>query len=88
MLAVARPALFTPQARFMSDHHDEAPKYVLNKDGVVIPELVESLEWLLDSPPNVHQFEEPPVIIVYKSMSCSSYLCLIYIYLFSDCCRD
>lgn len=28
---------------------------------VVIPELVETLEWVLDSPPNVHQFDEPPV---------------------------
>lgn len=42
-------------------HHDDTPKYTLNKDGVAIPELVESLEWLLDAPPNVHQFEEPPV---------------------------
>ena len=31
-------------------------------DDVVIPELVDSLEWVLDSPPNIHQFEEPPVI--------------------------
>ncbi len=30
-------------------------------DDVVIPELVSTLEWVLDSPPNVHQFEEPPV---------------------------
>ena len=28
---------------------------------VVIPDLVESLEWVLDSPPNIHQFNEPPV---------------------------
>lgn len=28
---------------------------------VVIPDLVDSLEWVLDSPPNVHQFDEPPV---------------------------
>jgi hypothetical protein len=28
---------------------------------VVIPELVGTLEWVLDSPPNVHQFDEPPV---------------------------
>ena len=42
-------------------HHDDTPKFTLNKDGVAIPELVDSLEWLLDSPPNMHQFEEPPV---------------------------
>jgi hypothetical protein len=28
---------------------------------VIVPELVDTLEWVLDSPPNVHQFEEPPV---------------------------
>lgn len=28
---------------------------------VVIPELVSTLEWVLESPPNVHQFDEPPV---------------------------
>ena len=32
-----------------------------NPESVVIPELVDTLEWVLDSPPNVHQFEEPPV---------------------------
>jgi len=33
-------------------------------DDVVIPELVDTLEWVLDSPPNVHQFEEPPVDLI------------------------
>ena len=28
---------------------------------VVIPELHDTLEWVLSSPPSVHQFEEPPV---------------------------
>ena len=28
---------------------------------VVIPELADTLEWVLDSPPTVHQFDEPPV---------------------------
>lgn len=31
---------------------------------VVIPELHDTLEWVLSSPPNVHQFEEPPVSIL------------------------
>lgn len=29
----------------------------------VVPELVETLEWVLDSPPPLHQFEEPPIIV-------------------------
>ncbi len=40
-------------------HHAPAD----SKD-VVIPELVDTLEWVLESPPNVHQFDEPPVSFV------------------------
>lgn len=28
---------------------------------VVVPELVDTLEWVIESPPNIHQFDEPPV---------------------------
>lgn len=31
------------------------------EEGVVVPGFTDTLEWVLDSPPNVHQFEEPPV---------------------------
>ena len=30
---------------------------------VVVPELVETLEWVLDTPPPLHQFEESPIIV-------------------------
>jgi len=47
-------------------HHDPGHHggNVTRADGIVIPELVDTLEWVLDSPPNVHQFEEPPVSAV------------------------
>lgn len=34
-----------------------------SSSDVVIPDLVNTLEWVLDSPPNVHQFEEPPIVV-------------------------
>lgn len=30
---------------------------------VVTPELVDTLEWTLGSPPTLHQFEEPPIVV-------------------------
>ena len=30
---------------------------------VCVPHIVESLEWTLSSPPPLHQFMEPPVIV-------------------------
>jgi hypothetical protein len=39
----------------------EATKGTATAPEVVIPELVNSLEWTLSSPPNIHEFEEPPV---------------------------
>ena len=32
-------------------------------DDVVVPELAETLEWVLDSPPPIHQFDEPPIVV-------------------------
>ena len=31
--------------------------------AVKIPILVDSLEWMLSSPPPLHQFDEPPIIV-------------------------
>ncbi len=50
--------------------HTKDHKYNItrNQDGdllvdgeTIVPSLVDTLEWVLDTPPNVHQFEEPPV---------------------------
>jgi heme/copper-type cytochrome/quinol oxidase subunit 1 len=35
----------------------------VSEADVVIPEIVDTLEWLLASPPPLHQFEEPPMIV-------------------------
>ncbi|RHY09340.1 hypothetical protein DYB37_005842 [Aphanomyces astaci] len=53
--AVARPIAartFTSEAAGISKDPD-----------VVIPELSETLEWTLTSPPPIHQFEESPIIV-------------------------
>lgn len=38
----------------------EAPK---QDADVVIPELSSTLEWVLHSPPPLHQFEEAPIVV-------------------------
>ena len=32
-------------------------------EEIVKPDLVETLEWTLTSPPPLHQFDEPPIIV-------------------------
>ena len=32
-----------------------------SSSDVVIPDLVDTLEWVISSPPPIHQFAEPPV---------------------------
>jgi hypothetical protein len=60
-LAVRRFAgLQVPQHHGNWTHHTEPAPSNIGKD-VVIPELADTLEWVLGCPPNVHQFEEPPV---------------------------
>mmetsp|Transcript_10528 Transcript_10528/g.17162 ORF Transcript_10528/g.17162 Transcript_10528/m.17162 type:complete len:86 (-) Transcript_10528:186-443(-) len=56
---VSRSSIVTPQmVRFFAA--DATPA---GKTKVTIPDLVDTLEWVLDSPPNVHQFDEPPIIV-------------------------
>ena len=32
-------------------------------DNVIVPLITDSLEWTLSSPPPLHQFEEPPLVV-------------------------
>ncbi|KDO28757.1 hypothetical protein SPRG_19971 [Saprolegnia parasitica CBS 223.65] len=56
-LAAARPSAARPLAASFSS----APKP--GDADVVIPDLHETLEWTLSSPPPLHQFEESPIIV-------------------------
>ena len=62
VIAPARARAPVPRlavARFAT----ESEVVEVRDDGVVVPELVETLEWVLDSPPPLHQFEESPIIV-------------------------
>ncbi|KAJ0392597.1 hypothetical protein P43SY_007471 [Pythium insidiosum] len=52
-------ALRPAQARAFS----AAPAQPEHDDEVVIPELHQTLEWVLESPPPLHQFEEAPIVV-------------------------
>ncbi|OQR98338.1 hypothetical protein THRCLA_21900 [Thraustotheca clavata] len=56
-LAAARPSVARPLAASFSS----AAKPV--DADVVIPDLHDTLEWTLSSPPPLHQFEESPIIV-------------------------
>ena len=49
-------------------------------DNVVIPLIANSLEWTLSSPPPLHQFQEPPLIVetehleLHPGMTCEEIL--------------
>ena len=60
-----------PESAIKFPENAKDHKYVITRDEnnhltvdgkIVIPSLHDTLEWVLDTPPNVHQFEEPPVI--------------------------
>jgi hypothetical protein len=40
-------------------------------DNVIIPLIVDSLEWTLSSPPPLHQFEEAPLIVEVEHLDLS-----------------
>jgi len=39
-------------------------------DNVIVPLVTDSLEWTLSSPPPLHQFEEPPLIVEVEHLDC------------------
>mmetsp|Transcript_281 Transcript_281/g.347 ORF Transcript_281/g.347 Transcript_281/m.347 type:complete len:93 (-) Transcript_281:78-356(-) len=44
-------------------HHAPKVDEKVDPNKIIEPELFDTLEWVLDSPPNVHQFEEPPIVV-------------------------
>ena len=51
---------FTPHAAVLPAVRTFAAPAAPSGD-VIVPELVDTLEWVIESPPNIHQFDEPPV---------------------------
>lgn len=41
----------------------QKPKEPWEEEGVVLAKVEDSLEWTLSSPPPIHQFDEPPIIV-------------------------
>ncbi|KAG5185869.1 hypothetical protein JKP88DRAFT_194263 [Tribonema minus] len=56
MSRIAVRALGTPSA-------PPSKAEVADPEIVVVDEVFDSLEWTLSSPPPIHQFEEPPIIV-------------------------
>jgi hypothetical protein len=62
-VAPARARAAAPRLAAARPLATESEVVEVREDGVVVPELVETLEWVLDSPPPLHQFEESPIIV-------------------------
>ena len=62
-VAPARARAAVPRLAAARPLATESEVVEVREDGVVVPELVETLEWVLDSPPPLHQFEESPIIV-------------------------
>lgn len=41
----------------------DKPKEPWEEEGVVLAKIEDSLEWTLSSPPPIHQFDEPPIVV-------------------------
>lgn len=47
------------------------PNLAAGGDNVIVPLVTDSLEWTLSSPPPLHQFEEPPLIVEVEHLDLS-----------------
>jgi hypothetical protein len=47
------------------------PNLASGGDNVIVPLVTDSLEWTLTSPPPLHQFEEPPLIVEVEHLDLS-----------------
>lgn len=59
-------------------HAHAAPAAHGHGSDVVVPEIVDTLEWVLDSPPTIHQFDEPPVSLFCLLLKTSARIHLIH----------
>ncbi|CCI50283.1 hypothetical protein ABG067_003120 [Albugo candida] len=56
-------ARFGPVSARVRGICDAQPPKPTDDPDVVIPDCVHSLEWLLESPPPMHQFTEAPIVV-------------------------
>lgn len=66
ILSEEEQALFDDEVGKLSEHEldqlmGEPEEFI--EEGVVRAKVWDSLEWTLTSPPPVHQFDEPPIIV-------------------------
>mmetsp|Transcript_8005 Transcript_8005/g.9154 ORF Transcript_8005/g.9154 Transcript_8005/m.9154 type:complete len:149 (-) Transcript_8005:360-806(-) len=70
--AACRRITATTSARaFSAAEETSSPSLARGGGNVIVPLITESLEWTLSSPPPLHQFEEPPLIVEIEHLDLS-----------------